>query len=52
MASFVNYQVDVVEDQEAGLVAPGIEEEKEIEGEDDGAPHARDTGPASGTIAR
>jgi hypothetical protein len=52
MTGFVNYQVDVVEDQEAGFVAPGIEEEEEIEGEDDAAAQVRDTGPVSGTMGR
>ncbi len=45
MAGFVDDQVCVVEKKEAGGVAPGVEEEEEVEREDDGAAEAGNASP-------
>ncbi len=50
MAGFVNDKIGEIEKEEAGSVAPGVEKEEDIAGEDYGATDAGDAGPVLGPV--
>lgn len=50
VAGFVNDQVGVIEEEEAGGVAPGVQQEENVERDDDGAAEAGDASPVVGAV--
>lgn len=52
MTDFVDGEIGVVEEEEAGIVTPSVEQEEEIEREDDATADAGNAGPVVGAIER
>lgn len=50
MAGFVDDKVGVIEEEEAGIVAPGVEQEEKVEGEANAAAKTGNTRPVIGAI--